>query len=938
MRYVKLKKTRNAAVVLLFAVLLWGMTAQGAVYAEEAADKQKVIRVAFPQAVGYTATGEDGKPVGLVVDVLNEVAKYTGWTYEYVPVENDDIMVQFEAGAFDLMGGQYYIEGLETYFGYPQYNCGYSKLILLARRNDETIKGYDLNTFNGKTIGVYERSKENIRRLQIYLQLNHLDCTLKYYTHDQIQETGNLNQFLESGEVDLLLGNSADAGEAFYVAASFDSQPHYIVTRPDDTETLETLNEALELIYESDPNFAQRVYEANFPNTNNVNAILSTKEQAYVQRKKTVTVAIPHDWHPLFCLNNADGHDGFVPDILQKISEYAGLKFEYVYYDSYADSVAAVQNGEADMLGFYLDTDETALEQKLALSSPYVELNFILVRNKEVSYPAEGLTGGVIEGLHMPESVAAENVVYYSNVTDALSDVNKGKLDYVYGISSRLESIIQQNNFVNLVQVNLVNDNQDVNFALRSPAQPELLSILNKAINNLTDEEKSVISSRNMVSIGESRMTLSSIIYANPSLAIAMVVLLFVITIGVVLIIVRARLHAAAMRNELEKAEAGNRAKSEFLSRMSHEIRTPMNAIVGLTELTRNMTSLPEKAQDNLGKIMSSSQYLLGLINDILDMSRIENGKMEIVCEPFALQDILAEIECMLKSEAERKGIRFTVEQTIPSGMVLGDSIRLRQVIVNLLSNAFKFTPNGGTVTLYAQETVNAEKEAHLTFRVADTGVGIAQEDQQRIFESFEQVGSNSSKSQGTGLGLAISSHIVRLMGGELKLRSKPGEGSEFFFTIVLPLSEAIVAAAEQKETGEAIQFLGVSLLLAEDNDLNAEIAMELLKEKGAEVVRVTNGREALEAVENNAPGTFQAILMDIRMPEMDGLEATRQIRALPHADALTIPIIAMTANTFLEDKQAAQATGMNGFIAKPIDVEQLYQELHTILNKKAAD
>ena len=935
MKHIKLKKP---VVFFLSMLLLVGMAAPCAAYAEQAQDEQKVMRVAFPQADGYTSTGSDGEPTGLVVDVLNEVAKYTGWTYEYVPVLNDDIMNQFEAGAFDLMGGQYYMDGLEAYYGYPQYNCGYSKLILLARRDDDTIRGYDLNTFNGKTIGVFERARENIRRLEIYLQLNNLDCTLKYYTYDQIQETGNLNQFLESGEIDLLLGNSADAGDKFYVAASFDSQPHYIVTQPEDTETLAALNNALELIYEADPNFAEKIYEENFPNTSNINAVLSAEELDYVQSKKTVTVAMPYDWHPLYCLNNSDGHNGFVPDVLQKISEYSGLKFEHVYYDSYADSIAAVQSGEADMLGFYLDSDEMAQEQKLALSSPYVDLNFILVRNKEVSYPAEGLTGGVVEGLHIPESIAVENVVYYSDVTGALSDVNRGRLDYVYGISSRLESIIQQNNFVNLVQVNLVNENQDVNFALKSPAQAELLSILNKGINNLSSEEKSVINSRNMVSIGESRMTLSSIVYANPGLAITVVTVFLILVLIAVVIISRSRLHAVAMRNELEKAEADNRAKSEFLSRMSHEIRTPMNAIVGLTELTRNIENLPDKARENMGKIMSSSQYLLGLINDILDMSRIENGKMEITHEPFYIRAMLDEIESMLNSEAQRRGVRFTVEQALQSEMLLGDSIRLRQVIVNLLSNAFKFTPNGGDVTLYAVEDASSEKEARITFRVVDTGVGIAPEDQKRIFESFEQVGSSSARSQGTGLGLAISSHIVRLMGGELKLKSRPGEGSEFFFSVSLPLSDALRAAVETTEDGGDTQFHGVAILLAEDNDLNAEIALELLKARGAKVVRVANGREVVEAVENSEPGTFRAILMDIRMPEMDGLEATRRIRACAHPDGRKIPIIAMTANTFEEDRLAAEESGMNGFVAKPIDVEQLYRELHTILNKREFD
>lgn len=919
-------KSIVAAAAVLVLLMIVSITSQ-------AGENEKVLRVAFPDVSGFTMTSSDGKRSGLVVDMLNEVAKYTGWKYEYISMENEEMLDAFDAGEIDLMGGQYYMEGLEEYYGYPDYNCGYSKLILLAKRGDDTIKSYDLNSFNGKTIGVYERAKENIRRLKIYLELNNLDCTLKYYTYEQASVEGNLNQYLESGDVDLLLGNSSDTNGEFYVVASFDSQPHYIVTQPDDQETLEALNMALEKIYDADPNFSAKLYEKNFPNTVNLNTILSKDEKAYIREKQTVTVAIPYDWHPLYCENHDNGHNGFVPDILDSVTEFSGLQFSYIYYSSYAETIAAVQRGDADILGFYLGSNEQALEQGLAATSDYVELSFILVRNKESSYPAEGLTGGIIEGKQMPDDVTVEHIRYFSDVEEALAEVDSGQIDFVYGLSSRLESVIQQNHFTNLVQVNLINDNQGINFALPSPAQPELLSILNKAINNLTSDEKAVISSRNMVSIGGTAMTLSSIIYGNPGLAVAVVAVFLSLVLIVVIIVFRFRLHAAAMRSELERAAADNRAKSEFLSRMSHEIRTPMNAIVGLTDLIEMKGQLSGTSKEDLKKIKSSSKYLLSLINDILDMSRIENGKMEIASEPFSIGALCADIESMLIPDAGKKGLDFKLEKQIESDVVAGDAIRLRQVILNLLSNAFKFTPAGGSVTVRVTEESQTDHDAVFTFRVMDTGRGIASEDQLRIFKSFEQLGSNYSKSQGTGLGLAISSNIVHLMGGELKLTSEPGQGSDFYFTITLPKSR--LKKEQVSGTVQAEDFLkGVNILVVEDNDLNAEIAMELLISKGAIVSRAVNGRNALELFQQKEPGTFDVILMDIQMPEMNGLEATAALRSLERADAKTVPIIAMTANAFREDEKAAMEAGMTGFVSKPIDVTNLFGILKVSLEE----
>lgn len=892
----------------------------------------RVLRVAFCEVEGITEKDPDGRRHGLVVDYLNEIAKYTGWEYEYIDTSSDTMLDEFGDGAYELMGGNYYMPGMEEFYGYPDYSIGNSKAVILAREDDDSIQSYNLRSLNGKTIGVYERATENIRRLNEYLSINNLECTLKYYKYEDLVD-GNLYPYLKRGEIDLLLGNSAEQSQGIRVVVSYDSQPYYIVTNVGNQEVLDGLNMAMAKIADSNPDFAADRYAANFLNSSNVSIRLNHEELDYIQQKGSVMVAMPRNFHPLVCKNPTDMHDGLAYDIINEASKFTGLEFQYISTDSYIEALELVQQGTADMLGFFLGDEVESQKQGLVLTAPFVSMNSIVVRNKASSFPGEGLVGGVIEGRGLPENIRADKVKFFYNTTEALKAVNRGEIDFVYGLASYMEREIQLNHFYNVVPVTLVNDRMNISFALARPADPMLLTIINKAVNNISSGKRDELLDQNLVSVGSGQLSLTELIYADPVMFIGVLTAFLLILVSTVLWVNRMRVKAAVMQSDLEKAEAENRAKGAFLSRMSHELRTPMNAVVGLADLAGMTEGVPENVCEMLAKLRASAHYLLDLINDILDMSRLDSGMLETASELFSLDRLLEEIRTMMEIEAKRRGLTYEIETAVIHGEVTGDAIRLRQVLTNLLSNAFKFTPEGGFVTLRVTEKPGGDGEAAYEFSVIDTGVGIDLKDQERIFETFEQMGTNYSRSQGTGLGLPISRSIVQLMGGELRVKSEPGHGSEFYFTLHLPLC---CSAGEEEEENQAFTgdnlLRGVRILLAEDNDLNAEIAIQLLEFKGARVSRSENGRLAAERFAASAPGEFQVILMDIQMPEMNGLEAARAIRAMDRPDAASIPIVAMTANVFKEDADAAMEAGMNGFEGKPLDVEHLYQQLYRLL------
>ncbi|WP_286167154.1 ATP-binding protein [Clostridium sp. D33t1_170424_F3] len=430
--------------------------------------------------------------------------------------------------------------------------------------------------------------------------------------------------------------------------------------------------------------------------------------------------------------------------------------------------------------------------------------------------------------------------------------------------------------------------------------------------------------------------------YSEKCVTKSICVLLF-LSGGFVVLFVLLRVSEARQKKAklaLDMAENASRAKSEFLSRISHEIRTPMNGITGMTAIARRFVDDPEKMTDCLDKIDLSASYLLSLLNDVLDMSKIESGKIQLDEQPFDVTELLNRIQGMFWRKAEDSGVTLRMRcDGLPVTQVIGDNLRISQVLVNLVSNAMKFTPPGGSVTLEARQTAEDKETVCLEFTVADTGIGISEAFQQHIFEPFEQAQPATARQYGgTGLGLAISSSFVKLMGGTIDVHSKLGEGTQFVVSLTLRRNLAGAAGGPQTDAkGIVCDFTGVRILLAEDNAINAEIATLLLEDVGAKVDHAENGKAAVDLFSMSPEGTFSAILMDVQMPVMDGLKATRTIRALHRPDAGQIPVIGLSANAFQEDRKKAREHGMNAYLSKPLDPDRLYQTLGQVIHRETA-
>lgn len=882
-----------------------------------AKNNKKVLKVAFPESAGINEVYEDGSYGGSVYEWLMEISKYTGWEYEFVNGNADELLGEMMQGKYDIMGGMLYQKDLEKYFSYPKYSMGSNYSLLIYPKQDESIKSFDLSTLNDKTIGVYKKAGHKIKRLKIFLDSNKIKCKIKYL------DLKDYEACLKNKKVDLMLGSDVYMNDDYNVAAKFVADPYYIVTSHDQKEICKEISNAMEEIYAANPNFADELYNKYFPEQYINTISFSKSDLSFIKNAGAIKVAVSEELYPI-SYNDKEA-DGIIPDIIKLISEKSGLKFTYVTAKTYEDALNLVKDGKADILGGFFDDSYFADKQNLILTKSYINVDGVILKNKNANTDSSKVTQAVLKGGNT--NSASKDIVlkYYDSYEECLKSVNSGQADQTIMPASVMESLYLKNYYPNVIYTSSERSLPGLSIALKKGSDSRLYTVLNKTVNNISETEAGNIKKDNMVSIGDNKVSFKSYYYSNPTLVISIIVGFIILVAVTILLFIWFKMKNNVMKVKVEEAEASSKAKSEFLSLMSHEIRTPINAIIGLTNINMMNEDLPEPLKKNLSKIDSSAQFLLSLVNDILDMSKIQNYKMVINSECFDLTKVINDIDELFISKKEEKCIKLTYDIDLQNKYFMGDSVRIKQIISNIVSNAFKFTEEDGEIILTIREVVNDNNSSDVFFSIKDNGIGIKEDKLSKIFEAFEQVSINYNNETGTGLGLFICNHLVTLMGGDLKVKSIEGEGSDFYFTLNLPIASEKDVKKEIAENN-ITKLENTRVLIAEDNDLNAEIVISLLEMNNINVERALNGEEAVTLFKDSEDNYYDLILMDIKMPEKDGIEATKEIRRINSDYAKNIPIIAMTANTFEEDRKNAFDAGMNAFLSKPFNVDEFYK------------
>ena len=905
----------------------------------------KVVRVgSFEDTFNYV--NEKGIRKGYGYELLQTLSGYTGWQLEYVTCDWSDCFEKLKNGEIDIMGDISYTEDRTEEMLFSDEPMGEEKDYLYADLSREDITASDFKTLNGKKIGVLMGTEPEVMLTEWEEKYD-----LKTQ-HVNIANNEDAKQKLANHEIDCFVSME----ESFWTELGIStitrvgSSDIYYAINKDRADIKEELDNAMRALEDADPFYTADLYKRYF--SMDYTPILTGEEKAWLKKHGAIRMGFLTGDSGVSVYDPSTGElTGTITDYIRFAKDCLGnqeLEFQMVGYDSQKAELDALKSGEIDMVFHFDQSPNLAEEYRVACTNTTWTSNMMAVTNKEhfnetqanrVAVPQNKISLTRYLAVYYPQW----EIVDCAAQEDAARLVKDGQADcFVTGVSSQ-ENYSKKYDFYS---VPLPNPAKSC-FAVNS-GNGILLSILNKTIkampvNMLTGALAMYKSAARKVTLGEFIRDNFVMVLLVSSIFVA------VILLAILKLLRKARKAEAAARKaandtqELnaklqiaaEKAESANRAKSTFLFNMSHDIRTPMNAIIGYADLASRHSDDPAKLKKYMENIQVCGQNLLMLLNNVLDLARIENDKTEMEYSVSDIEKDFRNCIAMFRNQADSKGQTLTATTQLPYPYIYADIPHLTEVCTNLVSNAVKYTGAGGTIRCgVTQKPGEKEGWCDTVITVADNGIGMSQEFQKHIFEPFERERTSTvSKVEGSGIGMGIVKKLVGLMGGTVEVESKIGVGSTFTVTIPSRIaSEEEAQAKRAADPADRESLRGTRILLTEDNDLNAEIATELLQEEGCTVDRAKDGVECVDMLEKAANGTYQLILMDVQMPVMNGYDATKKIRRMDDPQKANIPIVAMTANAFSEDKQVALDAGMNDHIAKPINMSVLVPTLRKYL------
>lgn len=926
---VKPSAVLRLALYRTLAVALAALTVLSAVlpaptFAADSDQQVKKVRVGWLVNNAGFQEGTPGERLsGWGYEYLQTLSYYTkGWQYEYVSGTFTELMNMLEAGEIDLMPNISYSEEREQTLLFSSNPEGTERYYIYAKPDRDDLAKGDPQALQGLTIGCNAGVMQTIVGQQ-WLADQGITCTYK-----EIDTGGALFEALSDGEVDAVIMNdtisSPDASPMFYVGSS----DYYFAVPKSRPDLMNDINAAMTAIARVNPRYNDEV-KSSYSAQNSGSSSLTGPEVSWLKANgNTVTLGYLVNQLP-YCTQNDDGEmEGSLTSLATTLHDKFGITVKTVAFSSNEKMVEALSDGTIDAaLPFFRDywlAEQKGVAQSNSMGT--VSLTAIHVSNdldsdlKDIACTENAIINRFeLESL-FPDAAVTE----YPNKDEALNALRVGKAHCIVVPSTRLETIRDTYDIEDFETQELTNTAELSCMIPRG--KPELLGIINKGIINAGESLSASSYSSASYSVQESDTF--QFVYRNRT-AIATVIICMLLTGIAILVWSLQRAQEAR-----QKADAANAAKTAFLTRMSHDIRTPLNGILGLIEIEELKEGDMQVARESRTKARVAANHLLSLINDILEMGRIEERKVTLDHESFNLKGLCDDALVLCKLRASDRGITMldTSEPYVVDQYMIGSPTHIRQILVNLLDNSIKYNKRGGTVTFSSTIKPLDDEHAVFCFSVSDTGIGMSPEFLKHIYEPFAQEGNDArSKFQGTGMGMPIVKSLIDMMGGTIEISSEVGVGSTFNVQIPLDIDKNPQAREGADEQAISCSLAGMNVLLAEDNELNAEIAQALLESEGIVVTRAADGKEAVELYTSRPAGSFDAILMDIMMPGMDGYEATRAIRLSEKADAADIPIIALTANAFVEDAQAARDAGMNAHLPKPLDFNKLKSMLARI-------